>query len=104
MFFSRNRVYSFRICFDCSSFFSFLYRISSVERQSFSLPKQTKDLDVSFKMDLNLWDCFGWKETHSKAKFCRTDLVICSHSREGKPPSYSRINMVELTPFRREAK
>ena len=26
------------------------------------------------------------------AKLHRTDLVNCSHSREGKPPSYSRIN------------
>ena len=28
------------------------------------------------------------------AKFHRTDLVICSHSRERKPPSYSRRNTV----------
>ena len=28
------------------------------------------------------------------AKFHRTDLVICSHSREGRTPSYSQINMV----------
>ena len=28
------------------------------------------------------------------AKFHRTDLVICSHSRERKTPSYSRINTV----------
>ena len=28
-------------------------------------------------------------------KLHRTDLVICSHSREGKPPPYSRINMVQ---------
>ena len=28
------------------------------------------------------------------AKLHRTDLVICSHSREGKTPSYSQINMV----------
>ena len=28
------------------------------------------------------------------AKFHKTDLVICSHSREGKTLSYSRINMV----------
>ena len=30
------------------------------------------------------------------AKFHRTDLVICSHSRERKPPSYSRRNTVFL--------
>ena len=28
------------------------------------------------------------------ATFHRTDLVICSHSIEGKPPSYSQMNMV----------
>ena len=33
-------------------------------------------------------------KTHIIAKFHRTDLVIESHSREGKPPSYSRINTV----------
>ena len=27
------------------------------------------------------------------AKFQRTDIIICSHSREGKTLSYSRINM-----------
>ena len=36
-----------------------------------------------------------WKgKTRIIAKFLRTDLVICSHSREGKNPSYSRINTV----------
>ena len=30
-------------------------------------------------------------------KFHRTDLVICSHSREGKIPSYSQINMVLIS-------
>ena len=30
------------------------------------------------------------------AKFHRTDLVICSHSREGKTPSYSRIIRYEV--------
>ena len=28
------------------------------------------------------------------ATFHRTDLVICSHSREGKPLYYSQINMI----------
>ena len=28
------------------------------------------------------------------AQFVRTDLVICSHSREGETPSYNRINTV----------
>ena len=33
------------------------------------------------------------------AKFHRTDLVTFSHSREGKTPSYSRINMVHKNGF-----
>ena len=28
------------------------------------------------------------------AKFHRTDIIICCHSRGTKPPSYSRINTV----------
>ena len=34
-------------------------------------------------------------KTRIIAKFLRTDLVICSHSREGETPSYSRINTVQ---------
>ena len=36
-----------------------LYRISSVIRQSFFLLKNPKDLDPSYKMDLDLWDRLG---------------------------------------------
>ena len=43
-------------------------------------------------MDLFPRDCLGSKKTLIIAKFC-TDQVICSHSREAKPPSYSKINM-----------
>ena len=32
---------------------------------SFTLPKTPKDLDPSYKTDLNLWDCFGRKENPS---------------------------------------
>ena len=35
------------------------YRISSVIRQFFSFQNNPKNLDLSYKMDLNLWDCFG---------------------------------------------
>ena len=31
------------------------------------------------------------------AKFHWTDLVICNHSGDGKTPSHSHINMVDLT-------
>ena len=33
-------------------------------------------------------------KTSVLAKFHRADLVICSHSREGKTTSYSQINTV----------
>ena len=33
------------------------------------------------------------------AKFHRTDLVICSHSRERKPPSYSQRNTVCVSKY-----
>ena len=37
-----------------------LYHISSVIRQSFfSFQNNPKDLDLSCKMDLGLWDCLG---------------------------------------------
>ena len=38
-----------------------------------------------------------WKgKTRIIARFLRTDFVIHSHSREGKNPSYSRINAVNF--------
>ena len=36
-----------------------LYHISLVIRWSFSLPKHTKILDPSYKMDLDFLDCLG---------------------------------------------
>ena len=38
-----------------------MYRISSVVRQIFSPSKKknNKNLDLSYKTDLNLWDCLG---------------------------------------------
>ena len=49
-------------------------------------------------MDLDLWDCLGRTnrkdKTHIITKFHRRDFVICSHSREGKTPSYSQINKI----------
>ena len=38
-------------------------------------------------------------KTCIKRKFHRTDLVIWGHSREGKPPSYCRINIVPSVQF-----
>ena len=37
---------------------------------------------------------FRKSKTHVTAKFHRTDLVICNHSRDRKTWSYSRIDMV----------
>ena len=47
--------------------------------------------------DLNLWDCLGRVKFVYIAKFHSNDLVISSHSREGKTPSYSQINTVYVT-------
>ena len=63
------------------------YRISSVIRRIvFYLQNNPENLDPSYKMDLDLWDCFGRVNLNFIAELhIRTDLVICSHSREGKP-------------------
>ena len=34
-----------------------VYHIYSVIRQSFSFQNNPKDLDLSYKRDLDLWDC-----------------------------------------------
>ena len=36
-----------------------VYHIYSVIRQFFSFQNNLKDLDLSYNMDLDLWDCFG---------------------------------------------
>ena len=38
---------------------SFIYRISSDIRRIFSFQNNPKDLDPSYKTDLDLWDCLG---------------------------------------------
>ena len=50
-----------------------------------------------FLRDLDLWDCFGRVKIWTIAKFHRSGLDICSHSREGNDLSYSRVNMVLLS-------
>ena len=57
----------------------------------FSFQNNPKDLDLSFKTDLDQWDYFR------RVKFILLQNVIglvCSHSREGKKPSYSLVNTV----------
>ena len=71
-----------------------MYRISSLIRQSFFLPNNHKDLDPSYKMDLDLWDCLGRVKLIFQQNLHRTNLIIYTHSKEGNTPSYRRINMV----------
>ena len=52
------------------------YRISSIIREFFSFQNNPKDLDLSCKMDLDLWDCLGRVKICINTKFHRTDLVI----------------------------
>ena len=33
---------------------------SAYKMEFFFIPKQSKNLDPSYKTDLDLWDCFGW--------------------------------------------
>ena len=74
----------------------------AIRRVLFSFQNNTKDLDPSYKLNLDLWDCLGRVDCLEKgkigiiAKFHRTDLVICSDSREGKTLSYSQIDRVSV--------
>ena len=54
------------------------------------LPKQSKNLDLSYKTDLDLWNCLGRFKLIKN--FHRTDLVFCNYSREGETQSCSPIN------------
>ena len=63
------------ICPNCNKT-SDAYRISSVIRRSFfSFQNNTKDLDPSYKTDLDLWYCLGMGKIGIKARFHRTDLI-----------------------------
>ena len=55
-----------------------------------SFQNNPKNLDPSYKMDLDLWIVRKGK-TCITVKFHRTDLVIYNPSREGNTPSYSQI-------------
>ena len=71
-----------------------LMYLFSYKTSFFPFQNNPKNLDLSSKMDVDLLDCFGKVKLVIIAKFQRTDLVICSHSGEGKTPSYSGINMI----------
>ena len=58
------------------------YRISLVIRQSFfSFQNNPKNLDPSYKMDLDFKGCLEWQNL-----LVIYDLVICSHFSEGEYP------------------
>ena len=70
------------------------YRISSVIRRVFFLPKQSKRSRSILQDGSRSFGLFRKGKIGIIAKFHRTDLVIWSHSRGTKTPSYSRINTV----------
>ena len=64
------------------------YHIFSETRWSFfPFQNNPKNLDLSYKTDLDLWYCLG-RIKLIIAKFHRAAVVIY-HFREGKTPSYS---------------
>ena len=62
------------------------YHISLVISKFFPFQNNAKNLDPSYKMDLDFWDCLGRVKLVITAKLHRTDLVICSHFRVEKNP------------------
>ena len=70
------------------------YRISSVIRRSFFLPKQSQKSKSVLQDGSRSLGLFRKGKTRIIAKCLRADLVICSHSREGETPSYNQINTV----------
>ena len=60
----------------------------------FSFQNNSRNLDPTYKMDLDLWDCLGRVRL-----VLRNDILISRHSKEAKTPSYSGINMVDKEGF-----
>ena len=71
------------------------YNISWVIRHSFFPSKTIPKILLDGSRSLGL---FRKGKNDSIAKSHRTDLVICSQSREAKILSYSQINMVHSLP------
>ena len=60
---------------------------------SFTLPKLSKDLDLSYKKDLDFWDCFGKKKLFYNRKnmvkhFSMTDIMEGTKTYKGKSNSF----------------
>ena len=70
-----------------------LLSTSAIRHRIFSFQNNPKNLDPSYKTDLDLWDCLG-RLKWIIAQIHRTGIVTCSHSTEDNTPSYSRINTV----------
>ena len=72
-----------------------IYHISSAIRQSsVLLPKQSQKSRSILKDGSRPLGMFKKGKICITAKFHRTDLVICSYSRERKTPPYSQINII----------
>ena len=63
--------------------------ISSVIRQSFSFQKQSKYSRLILEDGSSALGLSRMGKTCIVAEFHRTDLIICSHSRDGETLSYS---------------
>ena len=72
----------------------YFFDISLVIRQSFFLPKQFQKSRSILKDGSRSFGLFRKGKTCIIAKFHWTDLVNCSHSREGKTLSYRLLNTV----------
>ena len=72
----------------------FVYHISLVISQEFFLPKQSQNSRTILQDRSRSFGLYRKDKICIIAKLHWTGLVICSHSREGKARSYSRINMV----------
>ena len=56
--------------------FGFVPYFFGYKTEFFSFQNNPKDLDPSYKTDLDLWDCLGMGIIGIIARFHRTDLVI----------------------------
>ena len=77
---------------------------------NFTLPKNPKDLDLSYKTDLDLWDCFGRKKNPS---YNQRNTVISLGTEKGTlkhvwsvltstlllPDRYNRYSINSLNPI-----
>ena len=72
----------------------YYYRISSLIRRCIFLPKQSQKSRSILSDGSRSLGLFRKGKTCITAKLHMTNLIICTHSREWKAPSYSRINTV----------